>query len=84
LEHTGIDAEDVVTLATALPTATRLQLLNLSRNGVGPRGAAALRGPLALLSNLRELHLFSARLGSEGVTEVAGALLHMGGLEVLR
>jgi uncharacterized protein (TIGR02996 family) len=59
----------------------RLLALNLSLNGIGPTGVAALDAPL--FSRLRQLDLSNNRLGLQGVRLLAGSV-HLQHLTTLR
>ena len=70
------DADDgaAADLGAALRSLPALRALDLSSNGIGPAGVAALAPALASLSALRELSLGSNAIGCDGAVHLASAL----------
>lgn len=61
-------------VAGALRESSPLRVLSLSRNAIGPVGAAALAAALVSNAMLTSLHLSSSDLGSEGAMALASSL----------
>ena len=77
----GVDTPDVRSLAAAIAALTRLAELDLSGNGMGRDGAAALSLSLGQCTALRRLMLSRNLLGTDGVDTMVPALQALAGLQ---